>query len=419
MSRSRVVITGIGMVTPLGHDTPSTWASLVEGRSGAGPITQFDPSSFAVQFACEVKDWRAETYLGGKLCRELDRFSEFAIVAADEAVRDAGLSITEEREERAGCIVGTGVGGLATIEFNARELESRGVRRMSPYVIPAVSGNLAAGQITIRHRLRGPSYCTTSACATGAHAVGEAAEWIRRGHADVMVAGAAEAPITRVGMGGFQAMRALSRRNDAPARASRPFDVDRDGFVAGEGAAILILERLEHAHRRGAKIYGELTGYGASSDAFHICQPPPTGEGCARSMKMALSEAKLAPSAVGYLNAHATSTGIGDVAEANGIRTAFGAAAESLWVSSTKSMTGHTLGAAGAIEAAISLLALHRGVVPATINVDRVDPAIGLDVVPNAARTKSFDHVMSNAFGFGGANATLVFSSLRGAMASS
>ncbi len=410
MDRPRVVITGLGMVTPLGNDTPSTWSALVDGRSGAAPITRFDATDFGVRFACEVKRFEPEALLGNKLVRELDRFSELAIAAADEAVADAGLTLAEREETRAGCIVGTGVGGLATIEDNALLLDKRGARRMSPYVIPAVSGNLAAGQISIRHRLRGPSYCTTSACATGAHALGEAAEWIRRGHADVMIAGAAEAPITRVGMGGFQAMRALSRRNDAPERASRPFDADRDGFVAGEGSAILILESLERARSRGARIYAELRGYGASSDAFHVCQPPPDGDGCARSMAMALADARVAAADVGYLNAHATSTGIGDLAEANGIRTAFGPAAEALWVSSTKSMTGHTLGASGAIEAAFSVLALHRGVVPPTINVDRVDPRVGLDVVPNAARTAKLTHVVSNAFGFGGANATLVFS---------
>jgi 3-oxoacyl-[acyl-carrier-protein] synthase II len=407
---SRVVVTGIGMVTPLGHDTTSTWDALVDGRSGAAPITLFDTSGFAVRFACEVKAWTPERYLGSKVLRELDRFSELALVAANEAIGDAGLALTEAEETRAGCIVGSGVGGLATIEQNAIDIESRGARRMSPYVIPAVSSNLAAGQIGIRHRLRGPSYATSSACATGAHALGEAAAWIRRGHADVMVAGAAEAPITRVGMGGFQAMRALSRRNESPERASRPFDSGRDGFVAGEGAAILVLERLDRAQRRGARIYAELSGYGASSDAYHVCQPPPDGEGCARSMAMAMRDARIAPADVGYLNAHATSTGIGDLAEANGIRAAFGAAADRLWVSSTKSMTGHTLGAAGAIEAAISVLAMHRRVVPPTINVTDPDPGVGLDVVPNVARAAKLGHVMSNAFGFGGANATLVFS---------
>jgi 3-oxoacyl-[acyl-carrier-protein] synthase II len=412
MDRPRVAITGLGMVTPLGHDVASTWASLVEGRSGAGPITLFDASEFAVRFACEVKAWQPEAHLGNRLTRELDRFSELAIVAADQAIADAELSLDENEQTRAGCIVGTGVGGLATIEDNALLVEKRSARRMSPYVIPAVSGNLAAGQISLRHRLRGPSYCTTSACATGAHALGEAAEWIRRGHADVMIAGAAEAPITRVGMGGFQAMRALSRRNDDPEQASRPFDVDRDGFVAGEGSAILVLECFERAQRRGARIYGELRGYGASSDAFHICQPPADGEGCARSMVMAMSDARVPATDVGYLNAHATSTGIGDVAEANGIRSAFGSAAESLWVSSTKSMTGHTLGASGAIEAAFSVLALHSGVVPPTTNLERMDPRVGLDVVPNVARHGKLRHVVSNAFGFGGANATLLFSAV-------
>ena len=408
----RVAITGLGIVSPLGHDTPSTWRALVAGASGAAPITLYDASEAPVRFACEVKAWEPERLLGGKLVRELDRFSEFAIVAADEAVADAGLVLTEQENVRAGCIIGTGIGGLKTIEDSSRRLVAKKSQKLSPYLIPAVAANLAAGQVAIRHRLRGPTYCTSSACATGAHALGDAAEWIRRGRADVMVAGAAEAPITPVGMGGFQSMRALSRRNDDPSLASRPFDRGRDGFVAGEGAAVLVLESFERAQRRGARIYAELTGYGASGDAFHICAPPESGEGSARAMAMALDDASLPPDAIDYLNAHATSTPLGDLAEVRAIATVFGAHASDrrLVMSSTKSMTGHTLGAAGAIEAAISVLALHNGVVPPTINVHELDPAIPFDVVPGEARSRAMRHVLSNAFGFGGANASLVFS---------
>ncbi len=412
MSRLRVVVTGLGLVTPVGQDVPSSWSAIVAGQSGAGPITLFDAEPFAVHFACEVKNWRPQDKLGNKLVKELDRYSELALVAADEAVKDAGLTLTEEAEERAGCLMGTGVGGLATLEECARKLVEKAGAKLSAYAIPAFAPNLAAGQISIRHRLRGPSYCVASACATGAHALGEAAEWIRRGHADVMVAGSSEAPITPVGMGGFQAMRALSKRNEDPSHASRPFDVGRDGFVAGEGAGVMILEELEHAKRRGARIYAELTGYGASSDAFHIAVPPEQGDGSRRSMRMALADAKLAPDSVDYLSAHATSTPLGDIAESNGICRVFGAHAtdKKLLVSSTKSMIGHTLGGAGSVEAILAVLALHHGVVPPTINVESQDPAIPLDVVPNVARDAKLRHVVKNAFGFGGANATLVFS---------
>lgn len=414
MSRPRVVVTGLGMVSPLGHDVASSWSAMVAGKNGAGPITIFDHAPFAVHFACEVKAWDAAKYLGNKLVKELDRYSELSLVAADQALADAGLEITEEKEARVGCLMGTGVGGLATLEDCATKLSLKAGAKLSPYSIPAFAPNLAAGQVSIRHRLRGPSYCVASACATGAHALGEAAEWIRRGHADAMVAGSSEAPITPVGMGGFQAMRALSKRNEAPLEASRPFDVDRDGFVAGEGAGVMVLEELEHAKKRGARIYAELTGYGASSDAFHIAVPPESGEGCSRSMAMALAEARLAPSDVAYVNAHATSTPLGDVAEANGIVRVFGAHAtdKKLLVSATKSMIGHTLGGAGSIEAIVSVLALHHGIVPPTINVKSQDPGVPLDVVPNEARRVPIRHVLKNAFGFGGTNGSLIFSAV-------
>jgi 3-oxoacyl-[acyl-carrier-protein] synthase II len=414
VSRLRVVVTGLGLVTPLGQDVPSSWSAIVAGQNGCGPITIFDAEPFAVHFACEVKNWRPEEKLGKKLVKELDRYSELSLVAADEAMKDSGLTLDEEAEERAGCIMGTGVGGLATLEDCATKLVEKAGAKLSPYSIPAFAPNLAAGQVSIRHRLRGPSYCVASACATGAHALGEAAEWIRRGHADVMVAGSSEAPITPVGMGGFQAMRALSKRNEDPMHASRPFDLGRDGFVAGEGAGVMILEELEHAKKRGARIYAELTGYGASSDAFHIAVPPENGDGSSRSMKMALADAGLAPDTVGYVNAHATSTPLGDIAESNGIRRVFGAHAtdKKLLVSATKSMIGHTLGGAGSIEAIVAVLALRHGIVPPTINVESQDPAIPLDVVANTSRQATLRHVLKNAFGFGGANASLVFSAL-------
>ena len=316
--RERVVVTGMGAVTPLGNDLGSSWASLVAGRSGAAPITLFDASSFAVRFACEVKSWDASRFVERKKLKEMDHFTEFAMAAAKMAVDDAALSLAEHEEERAGCFIGVGLGGLAALEAAAKTLFEKGPAKLSPYTIPRIIANLAAGQVSIAHRLRGPSYAVTSACATGAHAIGEAAEWIRRGRADVMVAGGAESTITPIGIGGFQAMHALSRRNDAPERASRPFDRARDGFVCGEGSGALVLESLTRARRRGARIYAELTGYGASSDAFHITGPASEGEGCQRAMRMALEDAGLAADAIDHLNAHATSTSIGDKAESDG-----------------------------------------------------------------------------------------------------
>lgn len=410
----RVVVTGLGCVSPVGNDAFTTWWALVGGTSGAAPITLFDASDFAVRFACEVKGFDADRFIEKKKRKEMDRFTEFAVAAAAMAIDDAGLVLTEAEETRAGCFVGVGLGGLATMETAKTTIVGKGPSRLSPYTIPRIIGNLAAGQISIAHRLRGPSYATTSACATGAHALGEAAEWIRRGRADVMVAGGAESTITPVGIGGFQALHALSRRNDAPERASRPFDRDRDGFVCGEGAGVVVLESYERAKSRGARIYAELTGYGASSDAHHITSPAPDGDGCARSMQMALEDATLNPSDIGYLNAHATSTGLGDQAECDGILRVFGdhARDRKLLVSATKSMTGHLLGAAGAVEAIITILALYNDVVPPTINVENQDLSCPLDIVPNEAREASARHGLSNAFGFGGTNASLVFSKL-------
>jgi 3-oxoacyl-[acyl-carrier-protein] synthase II len=410
----RVVVTGMGAVTPVGQDLPSMWGSLVAGRSGAGPITLFDSTAFAVHFACEVKNWEPARFIEKKKLKELDRFSEFAMASARMAIEDAGLVLTEEEQPEAGCIIGVGIGGLARIEACKDLLNTKGPTRISPYTIPSIIANMAAGQISMAHGLKGPSYCTTSACSSGAHAIGEAAGWIRRGMTSVMVVGGAESSITPIGMGGFQAMFALSRRNDAPDKASRPFDKGRDGFVSGEGAGVLVLESLSRAQARGAHIYAELTGYGASSDAHHITHPAPEGEGAQRSMRMALRDARLNPSDIGYINAHGTSTPVGDKEECMAIKRVMGDHTRSgqLSMSSTKSMMGHLLGAAGAVEAIISIMALNKGILPPTINVDEQDPDCDLDVVPNTPRERRVQHVMSNAFGFGGANTTLVFSAL-------
>ena len=392
----------------------STWSALVEGRNGAGPITLFDASDYATTFACEVKNFDPAPFVERKKLKEMDRFITLALAAAKMAVDDASLALSEREEERAGCFLGVGLGGLMSIEVASDTLRDRGASKLSPYMIPRIVGSLATGQISIAHRLRGPSFAIGSACATGGHSLGEAAEWIRRGRADVMLAGGSESTITPIGIGGFQAMHALSRRNDSPATASRPFDRDRDGFVCGEGAGVVVLESLTRARRRGARVYAELTGYGASSDAHHITGAAPEGEGCQRSMRMALEDAELAPSDIDYLNAHATSTPGGDKAESDGIVHVFGSHArdKQLAVSATKSMTGHLLGAAGAIEAIVSVLSLRDGVLPPTVNVEHQDPEIPLDIVPNEARRRKTRHVMSNGFGFGGTNATLVFSAM-------
>ncbi len=408
----RVVVTGIGIVSPVGLDAETTWRALCAGESGVGMITQFDTTQFRVKIAAEVKNWDPTPYISKKKLKEMERFTEFAMGAATMAIADAKLELSAEERDEAGCFVGVGLGGLSTLERTKQVLLEKGPSRISPYSIPAIISNLAAGQISMAFGLRGPSYCTTSACSSGAHALGEATEWIRRGRAQVMVAGGAEATITPVGIGGFEAMMALSKRNDDPKTASRPFDKTRDGFVSGEGSAVLILESLTRAKKRGARIYCELTGYGASSDAHHLTGPAPRGEGAQRSMRMALKDAKVAPDQVDYLNAHATATPAGDVAETHAIMDVFGTHAtdKKLWVSSTKSMTGHLLGAAGALESAICALAIAQGRVPPTINLNDPDPECTLDYVANAGRERSIKHALNNSFGFGGTNAALVFS---------
>jgi len=410
MSRRRVVVTGLGLVSPLGVGVEESWRALVGGKSGIGPITRFDASSFPVRIAGEVKGFEAEKYLDRKEVRRNDRFIHFALAAAGMALEDAGIDMGKQDPERFGVIVGSGMGGLGELEDTHRTYVERGVRKIGPFFIPSIIINLAPGQIALRWGMKGPNFSPVSACATGNHSIGDAMMYIELGMADLMLAGGAEATITHLGIGGFCAARALSERNDAPEKASRPFDKGRDGFVAAEGSGILVLEEYEHARRRGARIYAELAGYGASCDAYHITAPAPESEGGQRAMRLALKDAGLSPEAVGYVNTHGTSTPIGDVGECQAIKRVFGEhARKGLCVSSTKSMTGHMLGAAGGAEAVFSVLALQRGVLPPTINVEEQDPECDLDVVPNVAREKRVDVVISNSFGFGGTNAVVAF----------
>jgi len=408
----RVVITGVGLVTPVGIGTQESWQALLAGQSGIDLITLFDTTLFRVKIAGEVKSWDPLRFIEKKKLKEMDRFTEFALGAAHMAIEDSQLELTDEEKNEAGCFIGVGLGGLFTLEKTKQTLLEKGPGRISPYSIPGIIANIAAGQVSMRWGLKGPSYCITSACSSGAHALGEATEWIRRGRASVMVAGGAEATVTGVGIGGFEAMMALSKRNDDPKRASRPFDKGRDGFVCGEGSGVLVLESLSRAKKRGAKIYAEITGYGASSDANHLTQPAPGGEGAQRSMRMALKDANVAPDQVDYVNAHGTSTPPGDIAESQAVASVFGAHAtdKKLWVSSTKSMMGHLLGAAGAVESAICALVIKEGKVPPTINLTDQDPACMLDYVANEARERRVKHALNNSFGFGGTNASVLFS---------
>lgn len=408
----RVVVTGIGAVSPLGLDVGSTWAGLLEGRSGIAPITRFDASDFAVRFAGEVKGFNPENYVEKKRVRESDTFIHYAIAAADEAVKMSGLSPeTDAEREMIGTIIGVGLGGLPMLEATGRTLFEKGSKRISPYFIPAVISNLAPGQLSMRFGYKGSSFTTTSACASGAHAIGEATRAIRLGELDACLAGGAEATITGLGVGGFAQMRALSTRNDEPEKASRPWDTARDGFVIAEGSAMLVLEEYEAAKKRGAKILCEVAGYGTTADAYHMTTPAPEGEGAQRSMRMALRNAGMAPTEIGYVNAHATSTGAGDINELLAMRRVFGDhATGGLAVSSTKSMTGHLLGAAGALESVVSIQALVTGLLPPTINLDTpVEEAAGMNLVAHRAQEKRVDAVMNNSFGFGGTNATVVF----------
>ena len=413
---NRVVITGIGLVTPVGIGRQESWDALLAGKSGGGPITQFDATQYRVRIAAEVKDWDGTRFVEKKKLKEMDRFIEFAMGAGVMAMRDAQLELTDEERNEAGSFIGVGLGGLQTLERTKQTILERGPGRISPYSIPGIIANLAAGQLSMMFGLKGPSYATTSACSSGAHALGEAFEWIRRGRAQVMLTGGAEATVTPVGIGGFEAMFALSRRNDAPEKASRPFDKGRDGFLCGEGAGVLVLESLERAKKRGARIYAEVTGYGASSDANHLTQPAPRGEGAQRSMRMAMKDAGLNPEDIDYVNAHGTSTPVGDIAESEALQDVFKSHAmdKKLWVSSTKSMMGHLLGAAGAVESAVCALAIADGKIPPTINLEEQDPACPLDYVANTARDRVVKHALNNSFGFGGTNCSLVFSRYEG-----
>jgi len=410
MTKRRVVVTGMGMISPLGIGNEPTWEGLIAGRSGIGPITKFDSGQYTTKIAGEVRGFNPEQWIDKKEIKKSDTFIHYAIAASDMAVADAGLDCANADSERFGVIIGSGIGGLPLIEEMHTKLMERGPGRISPFFIPGLIVNMASGMISIRHGCKGPSSAPATACATGAHAIGDAFKIIQRDEADIMFAGGSEAVITPLAVGGFGAMRALSTRNDEPERASRPWDLNRDGFVMGEGAGVLILETLEHAQARGARIYCELTGYGMSSDAYHITAPSEDGDGMIRVMKRALRDSGLQLTDIAYINAHGTSTPVGDKVETIAIKSVFGDAAYKLAVSSTKSMTGHLLGAAGGLEAAISVKVLETGIIPPTINYETPDPECDLDYVPNKARETGARHVMSNSFGFGGTNATLIFS---------
>lgn len=403
----RVVVTGIGAVTPLGNKQ-ELWENVLAGVSGAGPITHFDASEFPVQIGCEVKDFDPTKYMDRREARRMDRFCQLAVAAAQESLTDAGLEIDDSNRDRVGVLVGSGIGGIGTLEQQAKVLMEKGVDRVSPFFVPMLIPDMASGMIAIITGARGPNSCTVTACATGTHAVGDAFRIVARGGADVMLAGGAEAALCPLGISGFISARALSTRNDAPHKASRPFDRERDGFVMGEGAGVLVLESLDHALARGAHIYGEIVGYGATSDAYHITQPAPGGEGAQRAMCEAMKDAGIDPGDIQYINAHGTSTLYNDKYESQAIRAVFQEHAETVAVSSTKSLTGHLLGAAGAVEAGICLMALENQIVPGTYNYEFPDPECDLDYVPNAARPMELRYAMSNSFGFGGHNGVLI-----------
>ncbi len=405
----RVVVTGMGCVTPLGNDVAETWCGIKQGRSGIGPITRFDAADFPSQIAGEASAFDPSSVLNPKEARRMDRFQQMAVASAAEALRSAEYEITPENAERVGVVVGSGIGGIETLSNQFNVLFERGPNRISPFLIPMMIVDLAPGMISILLGAKGPNFSTVSACATGAHAIGEAADVIRRGQADAMLAGGAEAGIVEIGVGGFCSMRALSTRNHEPTRASRPFDAERDGFVMSEGSGVLLLEDLEHARARGVPILAELVGYGSTADASHMTDPAPGGEGAARAMRMALESAGMQPADIQYLNAHGTSTPAGDRAETAAIKSVFGDDAYRLAVSSTKSMTGHLLGAAGGVEAIIAIQAIRENFVPPTINYEIPDPACDLDYVPNQGRHLPVTAAMSNSFGFGGHNACLIF----------
>lgn len=411
--RRRVVITGLGVVTPLGVGVDKTWHAVRAGQSGIGPITRFDASGYVCRIAAEVKDFDPADHLEKKDIKKMDTFIQYAVAASQEAVDDAGLTITPDTAERVGVYIGAGIGGLPAIEQYHKVLQDKGPGRVSPFFIPMVIVNLASGQVAIRFGAKGPNSCAVTACATGNHCIGDAYRIIQRGEADVMLAGGTESTICPLAIAGFGAAKALSRRNDAPERASRPFDRDRDGFVIGEGAGVVVLEELEHAQRRGVRMYGELAGYAMTSDAFHITAPPDDGAGAVDCIEKAIRDAGIPKATIGYVNAHATST-FADKVETQAIKTVFGDHAARLPVSSTKSMLGHLLGAAGGVETVVTTLALYHGVLPPTINLENPDPDCDLDYIPGQARQVPIEAALSNAFGFGGVNACLVIKSAQG-----
>jgi 3-oxoacyl-[acyl-carrier-protein] synthase II len=409
MPKRRVVVTGMGIVSPVGIGVAAAWESILAGRSGIGSITRFDAAAFPSRIAGEVKDFDLTRYLSGKEVRRYDTFIHYGLVATMDAIKDGGLEGYAGDKERIGVCIGSGIGGLPMIEATAKAYFESGPRKISPFFVPGSIINMISGLVSIQYGYKGPNLATVTACSTANHSLGEAARLIEYGDADVMVAGGAEATISALGVGGFCAARALSTRNDDPATASRPWDIDRDGFVLGEGAGVLVLEEMEHAKARGARIYAEIAGYGLSADAHHITAPPEDGEGAARSMANALRNARLAPTDIDYINAHGTSTPLGDIAECIAVKRCFGDHAAKLAVSSTKSMTGHLLGAAAAIEAVFTVLALRDQVAPPTANLFHQDPQCDLDFVPNKARPMRIRAALSNSFGFGGTNATIVF----------
>jgi len=409
MSRRRIAVTGLGIISPVGIGVAAAWSSILAGRSGIGPITRFDTSTFPTRIAGEVKDFDVGAFLSAKEARRYDTFIHYGLVATMEAVRDAGLEGYTGDKERVGVCVGSGIGGLPMIEATQIAFQHGGVRKISPFFVPGSIINMIAGLVSIHYGYKGPNLSMVSACSTANHSIGDAARLIEYGDADVMLAGGAESTVSPLGVGGFCASRALSTRNDDPATASRPWDLGRDGFVLGEGAGVLVLEELEHARARGARIYCELAGYGMSADAFHITAPPEDGDGAARSMRNALKNAGMAPMDIDYINAHGTSTPLGDIAECTAVKRAFGDHAYKLAVSSTKSMTGHLLGAAGGIEAVFTVLAMRDQTAPPTANLTDVDPKCDLDFVPGTARKMRMHATLSNSFGFGGTNATLAF----------
>lgn len=408
MENRRVVVTGVGAITPLGNDAATTWQNVIEGKSGVGPLTRINADDFPAKVAAEVKEFEPELFMERKDARKMDRFTQFAVAAASMAVKDADLVINEENAERVGVWIGSGIGGMETFENQFEIFLKRGYRRVSPFFVPMLIPDMAAGQVSIMLGAKGFNSCTVTACATGTNSIGDAFKVIQRGDADAMITGGTEAPITRMSVAGFCANTALSTNPD-PNTASRPFDKNRDGFIIGEGAGIVVLEELEHALARGAHIYGEIVGYGATGDAYHITAPAPGGEGGARAMKMALNDAGLKPEEIDYINAHGTSTQYNDKFETMAVKNVFGDHAYKLAMSSTKSMTGHLLGAAGGVEAILSLLALRDSIIPATINYETPDPDCDLDYVINKARPQELNAVMSNSLGFGGHNATIIF----------